>query len=109
MFDTQTNQALILVRVLKNASTVTVSLPFYWIYQALLLMGCFYSISAGTLMLFLWLITLLWAFSFSFIGVYLAGQVDSYFSVFTTSSHAFLVLLSFLVRFRTSPKIALHM
>ncbi|GAK85406.1 putative acetate efflux pump [Vibrio ponticus] len=27
-------------------------------------------------------VTLLWAFSFSLIGVYLAGQVDSWFSVF---------------------------
>ena len=26
-------------------------------------------------------VTLLWAFSFSFIGVYLAGQVDAYFMV----------------------------
>ena len=32
-------------------------------------------------MALLWAITLLWAFSFSLIGVYLAGQVDSYFAV----------------------------
>mgnify|MGYP001188994189 CR=1 FL=1 len=60
-------------------------------------------------MLFLWLTTLLWAFSFSFIGVYLAGQVDSYFSVFTRTALALLVFLPFLVRYRTSPKIALQM
>lgn len=32
-------------------------------------------------MIYLVAVTLLWAFSFSFIGEYLAGQVDSYFSV----------------------------
>ncbi len=30
----------------------------------------------------LWVVTLLWAFSFSLIGVYLAGQVDDFISVF---------------------------
>src|SRR5690554_4399982 len=60
-------------------------------------------------MLFLWLTTLLWAFSFSFIGVYLAGQVDSYFSVFTRTPLALLFFLQFLVRYRPSPKIALQM
>jgi len=41
-------------------------------------------------------ITLLWAFSFSLIGVYLAGQVDSYFSVFMRVALAALVFLPLL-------------
>ncbi len=41
-------------------------------------------------------ITLLWAFSFSLIGVYLAGQVDSYFSVFFRVALAALVFLPLL-------------
>ncbi|WP_150141059.1 DMT family transporter [Candidatus Enterovibrio escicola] len=41
-------------------------------------------------------VTLLWAFSFSLIGVYLAGQVDSYFSVVSRVTLAALVFLPFL-------------
>lgn len=41
-------------------------------------------------------VTLLWAFSFSLIGVYLAGQVDSYFAVLLRISLATLVFLPFL-------------
>lgn len=41
-------------------------------------------------------VTLLWAFSFSLIGVYLAGQVDAYFSVLTRIMLASLVFLPFL-------------
>jgi carboxylate/amino acid/amine transporter len=33
-------------------------------------------------MSFLWIVTLVWAFSFSLIGVYLSGQVDDFVSVF---------------------------
>ncbi len=40
-------------------------------------------------------ITLLWAFSFSLIGVYLAGQVDSWFSVLTRVTLALLVFIPF--------------
>jgi len=40
--------------------------------------------------------TILWAFSFSLIGVYLAGQVDSVFSVLVRLSLAALVFLPFL-------------
>lgn len=43
-------------------------------------------------------ITLLWAFSFSLIGVYLAGQVDSYFSVFIRVVLATLIFLPLLRR-----------
>lgn len=41
-------------------------------------------------------VTLLWAFSFSLIGVYLAGQVDAWFSVLTRVVLAALVFLPFL-------------
>ncbi len=42
------------------------------------------------------LVTLLWAFSFSLIGVYLAGQVDAYFSVLVRVALAALVFLPFI-------------
>ncbi|WP_136796859.1 carboxylate/amino acid/amine transporter [Desulfosediminicola ganghwensis] len=45
-------------------------------------------------------ITCLWAFSFSLIGVYLAGQVDSYFAVLT---RVFLAALVFLPMLRRIP------
>lgn len=48
-------------------------------------------------------VTLLWAFSFSLIGVYLAGQVDSWFSVLMRVALASLVFLPFL-KFRNIPK-----
>ncbi|RUR40921.1 carboxylate/amino acid/amine transporter [Vreelandella populi] len=41
-------------------------------------------------------ITVLWAFSFSLIGMYLAGQVDSYFAVLVRVTLAMLVFLPFL-------------
>jgi carboxylate/amino acid/amine transporter len=41
-------------------------------------------------------VTALWAFSFSLIGVYLAGQVDSYFAVLVRVGLAALVFLPFL-------------
>ncbi|MGL4928458.1 carboxylate/amino acid/amine transporter [Plesiomonas shigelloides] len=47
-------------------------------------------------MLLLILTTLLWAFSFSLIGVYLAGQVDTWFSVLMRVLLALLVMLPFL-------------
>ncbi len=43
-------------------------------------------------------ITILWAFSFSLIGVYLAGQVDAYFSVLTRVALATIVFLPFIRR-----------
>ena len=57
-------------------------------------------------MFLLILITLLWALSFSLIGVYLAGQVDSYFAVLTRVLLATLIFLPFL-NWRTPPRIAL--
>ncbi|MFT6986300.1 MAG: carboxylate/amino acid/amine transporter [Psychromonas sp.] len=45
---------------------------------------------------YLFAVTLLWAFSFSLIGVYLAGQVDAWFSVLIRIGLATLVFLPFL-------------
>lgn len=53
-------------------------------------------------MLYLLGVTLLWAFSFSLIGVYLAGQVDPYFAVLSRVALALLVFLPFLMRYRGS-------
>ncbi len=47
---------------------------------------------------YLIVITILWAFSFSLIGVYLAGQVDAYFSVLTRVALATAVFLPFIRR-----------
>lgn len=41
-------------------------------------------------------VTILWAFSFSLIGVYLAGQVDAYFAVLLRVALALLLFLPFL-------------
>ncbi|PNH91559.1 carboxylate/amino acid/amine transporter [Vibrio diazotrophicus] len=54
-------------------------------------------------MFYLSAVTLLWAFSFSLIGVYLAGQVDSWFSVFMRVALASVVFLPFL-KFKKVPK-----
>ena len=53
-------------------------------------------------MAYLSAVTLLWAFSFSLIGVYLAGQVDSWFAVWMRVTLASLVFLP-LIRFKTVP------
>ncbi|MCK9468603.1 MAG: EamA family transporter [Porticoccaceae bacterium] len=44
----------------------------------------------------LWLVTAAWAFSFSLIGVYLSGHVDSYLAVFIRVGLAFLLFLPLL-------------
>ena len=54
-------------------------------------------------MRYLFAVTLLWAFSFSLIGVYLAGQVDAWFSVLIRIALATLVFLPFL-KFKHTPK-----
>ena len=41
-------------------------------------------------------VTLLWAFSFSLIGIYLAGQVDAYFAVLMRVVMALMLFLPFL-------------
>jgi carboxylate/amino acid/amine transporter len=52
-------------------------------------------------------VTLLWAFSFSLIGVYLAGQVDAYFAVLLRVLLALLVFLPFMRR--VQPSLALKL
>jgi carboxylate/amino acid/amine transporter len=54
-------------------------------------------------MRYLFAVTLLLAFSFSLIGVYLAGQVDAWFSVLIRIALATLVFLPFL-KFKQTPK-----
>ena len=53
-------------------------------------------------MSYLVVVTLLWAFSFSLIGVYLAGQVDAYFAVFMRVALAVVVFLPWLLRKRVA-------
>lgn len=60
-------------------------------------------------MRYLFGVTLLWAFSFSLIGVYLAGQVDAYFAVLSRVALALLVFLPFLLRYRGSVADALKL
>ncbi len=54
------------------------------------------SVVQESVVAYLSFVTLLWAFSFSLIGVYLAGQVDAYFMVLTRTLLALLVFLPFL-------------
>ncbi|WP_420745382.1 carboxylate/amino acid/amine transporter [Photobacterium damselae] len=54
-------------------------------------------------------VTLLWAFSFSLIGVYLAGQVDAWFSVLTRVVLAALVFAPFLRSKHLHPSLALKL
>lgn len=60
-------------------------------------------------MITLWLVTLLWAFSFSLIGVYLAGQVDPYLAVFIRMLLASAVLLPFLRIRHLTPRLSLRL
>ncbi|MDP4528607.1 EamA family transporter [Alkalimonas delamerensis] len=60
-------------------------------------------------MAYLWTITALWAFSFSLIGVYLAGQVDSYFAVLSRVLLAALVFLPWLLRHPLPARLALQL
>ena len=60
-------------------------------------------------MAYLLSVTLLWAFSFSLIGVYLAGQVDPWFSVLLRIVLATLVFLPFLKIKQTPRHVALKL
>lgn len=60
-------------------------------------------------MRYLLAVTILWAFSFSLIGVYLAGQVDPYFAVLSRVALALLVFLPLLARYRGSALEALKL
>ena len=57
----------------------------------------------------LWLVTLMWAFSFSLIGVYLSGEVDDYFSVFVRTALALLLFVPLLARARPGLGLALRL
>lgn len=50
-------------------------------------------------------VTVLWAFSFSLIGVYLAGQVDPYFAVITRIMLALLLFSPLLFRYRFAARL----
>lgn len=58
---------------------------------------------------YLFAVTLLWAFSFSLIGVYLAGQVDAWFSVLMRIALATLVFLPFLNLKKTPKPLAIKL
>jgi carboxylate/amino acid/amine transporter len=60
-------------------------------------------------MRFLWLVTLIWAFSFSLIGEFLAGQVDPYVAVSSRMLLATGLFLPWLLRHRTAPLLALQL
>lgn len=60
-------------------------------------------------MVYLWIVTILWAFSFSLIGEYLSGRVDSYFMVLMRLVLAALVFLPFVLRARVKGKLALQL
>jgi len=58
---------------------------------------------------YLWSVTLLWAFSFSLIGVYLAASVDGYFAVLTRTLLASLVFLPLLKFVRIPWRLAIKL
>lgn len=60
-------------------------------------------------MIYLIVTTLMWAFSFSLIGVYLAGQVDPYFAVLTRIVLAALVFLPLLRPRQLTARLALQL
>lgn len=60
-------------------------------------------------MITLWLVTLLWAASFSLIGVYLAGQVDAYIAVLIRMLLALGLLLPFLHRRALNTQLSLRL
>ena len=57
----------------------------------------------------LWIVTLVWAFSFSLIGVYLSGQVDDYVSVFVRTLLALVLFAPLLARARPGLAVALRL
>jgi len=57
----------------------------------------------------LWLVTLIWAFSFSLIGEFLAGQVDAYLAVSSRMLLALLLFSPWLLKYRTRPALALQL
>lgn len=47
-------------------------------------------------MIYLWITTFIWAFSFPIIGYFVSGKMDSYFAIFIRAFLAFLVFLPFI-------------
>ena len=60
-------------------------------------------------MVYLWIVTVIWAFSFSFIGEYLSGQVDSYFMVLVRLLLAAAAFLPFILRRRVEASLAIKL
>ncbi len=56
--------------------------------------------------LLIW-VTIIWSFSFSLIGEFLAGKVDPYLAVGSRMALALLLFLPWLLRYKTAPKQAL--
>ncbi|WP_337880159.1 EamA family transporter [Rheinheimera sp.] len=57
-------------------------------------------------MAWLWLVTLVWAFSFSLIGEFLAATVDPYLAVSSRMALALLLFLPLLLKYRTPARLA---
>src|SRR5690625_7438664 len=57
----------------------------------------------------LWMVTLVWAFSFSLIGEYLSGQVDDFISVFVRVALALALFVPLMVRRRPGLPMALKL
>ncbi|MDZ7867823.1 MAG: hypothetical protein U5L02_01255 [Rheinheimera sp.] len=57
----------------------------------------------------LWLVTAIWAFSFSLIGEFLAATVDPYLAVSSRMLLALLLFSPFFMRHRTAPLLALQL
>jgi len=57
----------------------------------------------------LWVVTLVWAFSFSLIGVYLSGQVDDFVSVFVRVALALVLFAPLLLRARPGWRVAVSL
>ncbi len=60
-------------------------------------------------MALLWLVTLIWAFSFSLIGEFLAASVDPYIAVSSRMLLALLLFSPFLLKHRIAPALALRL
>jgi len=73
---------------------------FYWLFRM-------FTFSRLPPLWLLSLVTVIWAFSFSLIGVYLSGEVDSYLAVFVRVFLALLVLLPFFKPREVAPKLLL--
>lgn len=60
-------------------------------------------------MVLLWLVTFIWAFSFSLIGEFLAKSVDPYLAVSSRMALALLLFIPFLLKYRTPTALAVKL